>query len=92
MQASVPTYLAPKIQRMLQVHKMYIITNFQVKELTADDKWRAVNMDKQIQFINQTKAREIPESEHYISQNEFDFFALNELEMLLNQNINLAGT
>lgn len=91
MQAFVPSFLNEKIQRMLQVGKMYVITYFQVKDFTAEDKWRSVNQDRQINITNQTKAREIPETEYYIPTNAFDFYAFEEIGKLATQNHYLAG-
>ena len=91
MQAFVPTFLERKIQRMLQVEKMYAINMFQVKDFTAEDKWRSINMDRQILFTNQTRAREIPENELFISNNMFDFHEFSQLKSLAKQNLFLAG-
>lgn len=91
MQAGVPGFLNDKMQKMFTINKMYAITNFQVKDLTTDDKWRPVNMDRQIMFTNQTRAREIPENEYFIQNNMFDFFQMEELAKLTDQNLYLAG-
>ncbi|WOH11283.1 hypothetical protein DCAR_0830764 [Daucus carota subsp. sativus] len=90
MQAYVPAYLSDKWKRLLRLGNMYTITNFNVKTLTADDKWRTVNIDRQISFTNQTRAREIIENEYFIPQNTFDFYSFNELDALSNQKVLLA--
>ena len=91
MQAYVPAYLSDKWKRLLKLGNMYTITNFNVKTLTPDDKWRTVNIDRQISFTNQTRAREITENEYFIPQNSFDFYSFNELDALSNQKVLLAG-
>ncbi|KAK1380021.1 hypothetical protein POM88_026765 [Heracleum sosnowskyi] len=90
MQAFVPAFLNDKMQKMFTIGKIYAVTNFQVKDLTSEDKWRSVNMDRQILFTNQTKAREILENEVFIQKNMFDFFELQELAKLAEQNLYLA--
>lgn len=50
-------FLEEKMQKMFDLDKMYVITNFEVRPYTEQDKWRVVNMDRQILFTNQTKAK-----------------------------------
>lgn len=91
MQAYVPAYLSDKWKKLLTVGNTYIITNFTVKTLTPDDKWRPVNIDRQISFTNQTKARELSEKDYFIPENTFDFYALDNLHDIANQKLLLAG-
>lgn len=91
MHAFVPQFLEDKMQKMFTLNKQYVVTNFQVKNYTEQDKWRCVNMDKQILFTSQTKATEINENEYFIAKNMFDFYDMAELTKLTKQNIYLAG-
>ncbi|XP_074373959.1 uncharacterized protein LOC141714333 [Apium graveolens] len=90
MQAFVPAFLNEKLQRMLQLGKMYVTSFFQVRDFTPEDKWRSVQLDRQIQFTNQTKTRELSESEYFIPNNMFDFYDFEEVRKLAKQNIYLA--
>lgn len=91
MQAFVPGFLSDKMKKMFTMGKMYAITNFQVKDYTEKDKWRCVNMDRQILFTNATKSRQIEDHEYFIAENMFDFFESAELKLLAKQNLYLAG-
>ncbi|XP_063946070.1 uncharacterized protein LOC135151515 [Daucus carota subsp. sativus] len=90
MQAFVPLFLLEKLQKMFTVGKMYTITNFQVKNYTELDKWRCVSIDKQIQFTNQTRGKEMDEKEYFIPQNCFEFCDLGDMKSLANQTTYLA--
>ncbi|KAK1357532.1 hypothetical protein POM88_050788 [Heracleum sosnowskyi] len=90
MVAYVPEWLTEKMQRLFTVGNMYTVTNFQVKQYTANDKWRCVNNDRQILFTNNTTAKQINESEYFIPNNHFDFFEMEELSNLAKQNVYLA--
>ncbi|KAK1380381.1 hypothetical protein POM88_027125 [Heracleum sosnowskyi] len=56
----------------------------------TNDKWRCVNKDRQILFTNNTKEKQIDESEYFIPNNHFDFFEMEELTKLAKQNVYLA--
>ncbi|KAK1404304.1 hypothetical protein POM88_003909 [Heracleum sosnowskyi] len=90
MVAYVPEWLIEKMRKIFTVGKMYTITNFQVKDYTPNDKWRCVNNDKQILLTNNTKAREMEETEYFIASNHFDFFEMEDLPKLAKQNLILA--
>ncbi|WOH00620.1 hypothetical protein DCAR_0519989 [Daucus carota subsp. sativus] len=90
MQAFVPLFLLEKLQKMFTVGKMYTITNFKVKNYTELDKWRCVSNDKQIQFTNQTRGKEMDEKEYFIPQNCFEFCDLGDMKSLANQTTYLA--
>ncbi|KAK1353477.1 hypothetical protein POM88_051842 [Heracleum sosnowskyi] len=86
----VPEWQSEKMQKLFTVGKMYTVTNFQVKQYNANDKWRCVNNDRQILFTNNTKAKQIDESEYFIPNNHFNFFEMEELTKLAKQNVYLA--
>ncbi|XP_063950036.1 uncharacterized protein LOC135152845 [Daucus carota subsp. sativus] len=90
MHAFVPVFLMDKMQKMLHLGRMYCISNFQVKPLTAEDKWRSINIDRQILFTNQTKAKEIEEKDYFIAKNSFDFYDLADMKELSKQTTLLA--
>lgn len=91
MHAFVPVFLMEKMQKTLHLGRMYCISNFQVKPLTAQDKWRSINIDRQILFTNQTKAKEIEEKDYFIAKNSFDFYDLADMKELSKQTTLLAG-
>lgn len=70
---------------------MYVIKNFQVKDYTDLDKFRPVQMDKQIVFTADTKVKDVEESEIFIPRNSFDFFDFGDLMPMAKQSLYLAG-
>ncbi|KAK1387752.1 hypothetical protein POM88_015930 [Heracleum sosnowskyi] len=80
MHVFVPAALAEKMSRMIQEGKIYLIKDFQVKEYTELDKYRPVQMDRQIIFTADTKAKKLQESEIFIPLNIFDLFEYGDLK------------
>ncbi|KAK1398583.1 hypothetical protein POM88_008446 [Heracleum sosnowskyi] len=85
MQVYVPASMADRMARMIEVGKIYIIKNFQVKEYKDQDKFRPVQIDRQITFITNTKVKEIEETDVFIHKNMFDFYAFEDLKGMAKQ-------
>ncbi|KAL1802084.1 hypothetical protein ACET3Z_030731 [Daucus carota] len=80
MQAYAPAHLADKIGRIIQIGKIYMIKNFDVKEYTEKDKFRPVPIDRQIVFTVDTKITDLDESQTFVPKNVFDFFQFSDLK------------
>lgn len=91
MQVFVPSAMAERMGRIIGVGKMYLIKNFQVKNYTEADKFRPVQVDKQIVFISDTKVKEIDESEIFIPKILFDFYQFEDLNKMSKQCHHLIG-
>lgn len=91
LQAFVPATVAYKFKRLIEEGKFYVIKNFQVKDYTELEKFRAVQMDKQIVFTNDTKVKDVEETEIFIPRNSFDFFDFGDLIQMSKQSLYLAG-
>lgn len=92
MAAYVPVSMADRMSRLIQLGKIYLIKNFEVKEYLEKDKFRVVNNDKQIIFTVDTRIKEIGESEVFILQNNFDLYEFADLKQMSTQVQNLLGT
>nr|XP_017227518.1 PREDICTED: uncharacterized protein LOC108192510 [Daucus carota subsp. sativus] len=90
MEAFVPLFLMEKLQNVFILGKMYAISNFQVKNYTETDKWRCVTTDRQIQFTNQTRAKELHDNDYFIAKNCFEFCDLGDIKSFANQTKYLA--
>lgn len=90
MQVFVPPAMADRMARLIRVGKMYIIKKFQVKDYTAKDKFRPVQMDTQIVFITDTKVKEIDENDIFIPKNMFDFYQFEDLPKMAKQVVHLV--
>ncbi|KAL1817442.1 hypothetical protein ACET3Z_020016 [Daucus carota] len=90
MEAFVPLFLMEKLQKVFILGKMYAISNFQVKNYTETDKWRCVTTDRQIQFTNQTRAKELGDNDYFIAKNCFEFCDLGDIKSFANQTKYLA--
>ena len=91
MHAFVPGSMSERLGRILVDGNLYIIKNFQVKDYTPTDKYRAVEMDKQIVFTTETKIKELAESEVFIPKNMFDLFEYSQLQNRAKQIVFLTG-
>ncbi|XP_017239637.2 uncharacterized protein LOC108212421 [Daucus carota subsp. sativus] len=91
MQAYVPQSLEVKFNRLVVLGKIYFIKKFQVKDYTEKDKYRPVRMDKQISLTNDTKIKDLEDSDFFIPKNMFDFVAFSQLKELATQHVYLAG-
>lgn len=58
------------------IGRIYIISNFTVKEYRPADKFRCIRADKQIIFTAYTKIEEIAENQTLIQENVFDSLIL----------------
>lgn len=91
MHAFVPAALVDKISRMIVEGKVYVIKNFQVKDYTDADKYRPVQMEKQIVFTADTKVKEVDEKDVFIPHNNFDLFEYGDLKQMTKQVLYLTG-
>lgn len=91
MQAYAPAHLADKIGRIIQIGKIYMIKNFDVKEYTEKDKFRPVPMDRQIIFTVDTRITDLDESQTFVPKNVFDFFQFSDLKHAAEQVTYLTG-
>ncbi|KAK1358273.1 hypothetical protein POM88_051529 [Heracleum sosnowskyi] len=90
MHTFVPPTLAEKFCRIIEEGKIYLIKNFQVKDYTEIDKYRPVQMDRQIIFTADTKVKELAESEIFIPANNFDLFEYGDLKAMTTQQLYLT--
>lgn len=88
--AFVPGFQAEEKEKSLELGKIYKIYNFVVKKYQMDEKFRCVHSDKQIIFTNHTKVEEVIETDGLIQHNMFDFFDLDDLKAIANQNTYLT--
>lgn len=91
MQAYVPATMSDRMARLIQLGKIYILYNFQVKEYVDKDKFRPVKIDRQIVLTVDTKVKEVAESEIFIPQNTFDFYDFADLMSVAKQYQFLVG-
>lgn len=66
MHAFVPADLADKKEQEINVGKIYIISNFTVKEYKPYERFRCIRCDRQILFTSYTKNEEVNENETLI--------------------------
>lgn len=92
MQAYIPASMSDRMARVIELGKIYLIRNFEVKEYLDKDKFRVVQSDRQIIFTIDTKLKELPENEVFILQNTFDFYQFADLNNMATQFHNLVGT
>lgn len=91
MHAFIPGNLSDKMSRFIELGRIYMLRNFQVKDYTEKDKFRVVHMDRQIIFTQDTKVKEVDESEIYIPQNMFDLYEFADLKKMAGQQLYLTG-
>lgn len=91
MHAFVSAALSAKMSRLLEEGKIYLVKNFQVKDYTENDKYRPVHMDRQIILTQDTRVKELEETEIFIPKNSFDLFEYGDLKALAAQKLYLAG-
>ncbi|XP_074364408.1 uncharacterized protein LOC141705285 [Apium graveolens] len=85
MQVFVPAALVEKMSRLIVQGNAYFINNFQLKEYTNADKYRAVQMDKQIVFTADTKVKDVDDKLFFIPNNSFDLFDYGDLKAMTKQ-------
>lgn len=91
MQAFVPASMSQRMTRLIEVGKLYLLKNFEVKEYLDKDKFRPVKIDRQIIFTIDTKVKEIDDSEIFIPNNMFDFYDFGDLFNMSKQFHYLVG-
>lgn len=89
--AFVPADLAHQKEQEINVGKIYIISNFTVKEYKPYERIRCIRSDEQIFFTSYTNVEEVNENETLIQENDFDFFDLADLEEVGKHNVYLTG-
>lgn len=89
--AFVPIAQADEMEKKLKLGKNYKIYNFIVKNYKHDEKFRCIHSEKQIMLTNHTKVAEVIESDDLIPNNIFDFYDLDDLKPIANQNTYLTG-
>ncbi|KAK1362224.1 hypothetical protein POM88_046698 [Heracleum sosnowskyi] len=90
MQAFVPSTMEDRLGNVIQLGKLYKIKTFHVKEYGQQDKYRPVQIDRQIIFTIDTKVKEIDENEIFIPKNMFDLFKFADLKNMATQQVYLA--
>lgn len=91
MQVFVPAALVEKMSRLIVQGNAYFINNFQLKEYTNADKYRAVQMDKQIVFTADTKVKDVDDKLFFIPNNSFDLFDYGDLKATTKQVLYFTG-
>lgn len=79
------------MSRLIEDGKIYLIKNFQVEDYTEEDKFRPVQMERQIIFTGITKIKELAETDIFIPRNSFDLFEYGDLKQMEKQVLYLAG-
>lgn len=91
MQALVPAALVDRFSRLIVEGNVYLIKNFQVKDYTDADKYRPVQMDKQIIFTADSKVKEVDQTTIFIPKNNFDLFEYGDLKPMTKKVLYLIG-
>lgn len=71
--------------------RIYVLTNFKVKDYLGDETYRAVRNQKHIYFTAHTKIEKDVDFCLPIERNAFDLFYMGELENLAKDNRFLVG-
>ncbi|KAK1385225.1 hypothetical protein POM88_022960 [Heracleum sosnowskyi] len=90
MQAFVPSTMEDRLGKVIQLGNLYKIKTFHVKEYGPQDKYRPVQIERQIIFTTDTKLKEIDENEIFIPKNMFDLFKFADLKNMATQQVYLA--
>ncbi|XP_017241069.1 uncharacterized protein LOC108213790 [Daucus carota subsp. sativus] len=83
--AFVPARLEEEVDKLVDLGKIYLIQNFTVKDYKADDKFRCLRKNIQIQFGEETIITQLQEEDISIEKTWFDFYDLAELKPLSTQ-------
>ena len=59
MHATVPGSIFERMDHVLKIGNIYVIKNFQVKEYTEKDTYRAVEMDRKIVLTTETRIKDV---------------------------------
>lgn len=71
--------------------KIYILTNFKVKDYVGDETFRAVRNKKHIYFTTHTKIEKDVDNGLQIDRHAFDLFYMGEMPKLATDNRFLVG-
>lgn len=92
MQAFVPDNISEKMEEKVNVGKIYVISNFTVKDYKPYERFRCVRSERQIIFTDYTNIEEVHDNETLIQENDFDIFDLADLKEEAKQNVYLTGS
>ncbi|KAL1808436.1 hypothetical protein ACET3Z_025426 [Daucus carota] len=90
MHAFVPGKIFEEQETKLKDGNICIFSNFTIKEYDSSEKFRCVNHDKQIILTNYTQIEKIDKEDGLIQKNMFDFYDLNQLETIADNNLYLT--
>ena len=90
-QAFASTKYCKDVITNLKEGKIYILTNFRVKDYVGDETFRPVRNNKHIYFTTHTKLENDVEGDLKIDRHAFDLFWLGDMEKLSNDNRYLVG-
>ena len=90
-QAFASTKYCKDVITNLKEGKIYILTNFKVKDYVGDETFRPVRNNKHIYFTTHTKLENDVEGDLKIDRHAFDLFYLGDMEKLSKDNRYLVG-